>query len=221
MISVGVDIPRLGLMVVSGQPKGMSEYIQATSRVGRGAKPGLIVTLYNDGKARDRSHFESHVSWLLAPYREVEANSVTPWSPRARERALKAAIVAIARHSVPGLLNNPALTPELQRDLNAKVRTLLARIQSIEPAEFRAAGREANGFIAHWRNRYDAIGDDLQYWWERKPSKTLLVSREWAATRQAVGDQLGDVVPVPNSMRSVEPEVRFRMIRGFKKRDQP
>src|SRR5262249_16434567 len=79
MIPVGVDIPRLGLMVVNGQPKSMAEYIQATSRVGRGLIPGLIVTVYNAGRARDRAHYESFRTWHQALYREVEAASVTPF----------------------------------------------------------------------------------------------------------------------------------------------
>ena len=90
MISVGVDIPRLGLMIVNGQPKGMSEYIQASSRVGRGNIAGLVWTVYNAGRARDRSHYETFRSWHQQLYASVESSSVTPYSPRARDRALHA-----------------------------------------------------------------------------------------------------------------------------------
>ena len=86
MISVGVDIPRLGLMLIVGQPKTIAEYIQATSRVGRGKVPGLVVGLYNNGRVRDRSHFESFASWHRTLYREVEATSVTPFAPRAQDK---------------------------------------------------------------------------------------------------------------------------------------
>ena len=65
MLSVGVDIPRLGLMVVNGQPKQVAEYIQATSRVGR-EHPGLVVTVYNNNRTRDRSYFETFSSWHAA-----------------------------------------------------------------------------------------------------------------------------------------------------------
>lgn len=99
MISVGLDITRLGLMVVLGQPKATAEYIQATSRVGRDvAKPGLVVTLLNIHRPRDRSHFERFEAFHASFYRAVEATSVTPFAPRALDRALPAVVVALARH---------------------------------------------------------------------------------------------------------------------------
>ena len=98
MISVGLDIVRLGLMVVLGQPKTAAEYIQATSRVGREAKkPGLVVTLLNVHRPRDRSHYERFQSWHNSFYRAVEATSVTPFSPRALDRGLAGVVVALAR----------------------------------------------------------------------------------------------------------------------------
>jgi hypothetical protein len=98
MISVGLDITRLGLMVVLGQPKTSAEYIQATSRVGRDReRPGLVVTLLNVHRPRDRSHYERFGFYHETFYRSVEASSVTPFSPRALDRALVGAVVSLAR----------------------------------------------------------------------------------------------------------------------------
>jgi len=100
MISVGLDITRLGLMVMLGQPKTSSEYIQASSRVGRDkAKPGLVVVLLNIHKPRDRSHYERFESFHASFYRSVEATSVTPGAPRALDRALAPALVGLVRQA--------------------------------------------------------------------------------------------------------------------------
>jgi hypothetical protein len=104
MISVGLDITRLGLMVVLGQPKTAAEYIQATSRVGRNdEKPGLVVTLLNIHRPRDRSHYERFQAWHDTFYRAVEATSVTPFSPRAVDRGIAGVTVALARLGHPDL----------------------------------------------------------------------------------------------------------------------
>jgi len=104
MISVGLDIPRLGLMVVLGQPKTHAEYIQATSRVGRDERrPGLVVTLLNVHKPRDRSHYERFRHYHETFYRSVEVGSVTPFSARALDRGFAGALIALARHAVAEL----------------------------------------------------------------------------------------------------------------------
>jgi ATP-dependent helicase YprA (DUF1998 family) len=98
MISVGVDIERLGLMVVAGQPKNTSEYIQATSRVGRSRSgPGLVVTLFNWARPRDLSHYESFEHYHETIYKHVEALSVTPFSAAALKRGLAGVLVALMR----------------------------------------------------------------------------------------------------------------------------
>jgi len=98
MISVGVDIERLGLMLVAGQPKNTSEYIQATSRVGRSSDgPGLVCTVFNWARPRDLSHYERFEHYHETFYKHVEALSVTPFSARALDRGLSGVMVALMR----------------------------------------------------------------------------------------------------------------------------
>ena len=106
MVSVGLDVARLALMIVNGQPLTTAEYIQATSRVGRADVPGLVVTNYYRGQARSLSHYESFRSYHESFYRYVEPSSVTPFTYQVRSRALHAALVIALRHVCPDLRSN-------------------------------------------------------------------------------------------------------------------
>jgi len=97
MFGTGVDIDRLGLMVVHGQPKTTAAYIQATGRVGRQGG-GLVVTFFRAGRPRDLDHYEFFTGYHRALYRYVEPITVAPFSPRARERALGPLSVILLRH---------------------------------------------------------------------------------------------------------------------------
>jgi hypothetical protein len=136
MLEVGVDIDRLALMAVVGQPKTTAQYIQVTGRIGRRwwESPGLVITLYAASRPRDRSHFEKFRSYHEKLYAQVEPASVTPFSPPALERALHAVILAYVRqfNDVPTSQRPwpyPARLIESVRDL------LLPRIRQIDPAE--------------------------------------------------------------------------------------
>ena len=98
MLQVGVDVQRLGLMLVVGQPKNTAEYIQASSRVGRDPeRPGLVVTLGNWARPRDLAHYEQFRHYHETFYSQVEALSVTPYSPTSLERGLDGLLVSAAR----------------------------------------------------------------------------------------------------------------------------
>lgn len=214
MISVGVDVPRLGLMVVNGQPKSTAEYIQASSRVGRGL-PGLVTTVYNAGRPRDVSHFEHFAGYHAALYRAVEASSVTPWAPRARDKALHAVVAAVVRHLVAdmdeddGAIDFDPSAPDTAALLQAIAARAASSSNGVEAADteddIRAIARD-------WAQRGSdsrAAGRRLLYW--RKgpmfgtPQPHLMTSAEEGAR------QTGLAWPTPNSMREVEPSTAFSL----------
>lgn len=152
MISVGVDVDRLGLMAVMGQPQTTAEYIQATSRVGR-RHPGLVTVMLNSNRSRDRSHYESFQHFHSALYREVESTSVTPFSSRSRERGLHAVVVALARIMIPEARPNDGAgrIDEFRGELDRLVRsTLLARVETVDKEEYEATADAYDEFVDWW-----------------------------------------------------------------------
>lgn len=154
MLSVGVDVPRLGLMLVNGQPKATAEYIQATSRVGRSTAPGLVFGLFRATKPRDRSHYENFRAYHSALYRHVEPTSVTPFSPPSRDRALHAALVILARHRL-GMQTDGSAGQILTRraEVEALADQLIDVVGRVEPREKSGAQGYLERFIDDWVDR--------------------------------------------------------------------
>jgi hypothetical protein len=161
MISVGLDITRLGLMAVFGQPKTTSEYIQSTSRVGRGDKrPGLVITLYNVHRHRDRSFYERFEYSHKTFYRNVEATSVTPFSPRALDKGFAGAAMALVRHGIQGMTGarSPELIEKKREEIEALlVETFVTRVSGIRT-------RPESEVEIMKRNLRERISDLLDSW---------------------------------------------------------
>ena len=196
MIAVGMDVDRLGLMAVMGQPKLNSEYIQATSRIGR-RHPGLVFTIYNPYRPRDLSHYENFTGYHLQLYRYVEGTTATPFSARARDRFIHAIIIAVLRMKYPKMAGNPNEILKLDdNELNEFIKIIEDRIQLINPRGKDEAIREIKIFISNWKRI--AATKDMKYSGEpNATTEVLMVGFEEK-------NKLGQSKSTLNSMREVE-----------------
>jgi hypothetical protein len=152
IIEVGVDIDRLSLMTVVGQPKTTAQYIQVTGRVGRRwfERPGLIVTLYSATKPRDRSHFEKFRSYHQKLYSQVEPTSVTPFSPRVVDRALHAIMVAYVRQFGKfEYIHSPRPFPE--ELIDAVKEIIMRRVKRVDSNEAKNVEQVFEKLKEHWK----------------------------------------------------------------------
>lgn len=209
MISVGVDVPRLGLMSVVGQPKTTSEYIQATSRVGRDKNaPGLVVTIYNTGKPRDRSHYEHFRTYHSTLYKQVEPTSVTPWAIPVRKRALHALLVSMIR--ILGTKQNAdAPNPFPDEQLIEKILEIIEkRVEDIDGNEKSKVMDEAREFLESWERilpaKYGGFGN-------QDASAPLM----YPAGFFPLPEWGGRAVATPSSMRSVDSTCQADLIKFY------
>jgi hypothetical protein len=215
MISVGLDIARLGLMIVQGQPKTAAEYIQATSRVGRDhSRPGLVLAVLNLHKPRDRMHFEQFGQFHRTFYRAVEATSVTPWAARALDRALAAIVVAAARH-LDGTLTPDAAVYDLKNQISTRAAVRDA-IVARAPERMIAGGRAAlsaliDDILDAWiatADEQSAGGNVFGYAQKKSPHRLLHMPLE-----PEIGNLSGahQRFIAGRSMRDVEPNVTLKV----------
>ena len=202
MVSVGLDVARLALMVINGQPLTTAEYIQASSRVGRATVPGLVFANYYRDQARSLSHYENFRAYHESFYRFVEATSITPYTRQARARALHAALVIAVRHACPGLTDNARAgdfdptDPAVQNILSR----LAARCGTADPERRARTADHLQRLAIQWGDeaaRCRTAQRQLRY---------QMSDRDNAADRllHAHGDRLPGLWPTLRSMRNVE-----------------
>ena len=216
MISVGVDIDRLGLMVVNGQPKTTAEYIQATSRVGRQA-PGLVVTVFNWTRPRDLSHYERFHSYHSTLYRFVEATSVTPFSARARDKGLSAVLTSVVRLGTAELAPEKAAVTIARGDARVE-----AAVKAIRTRAALVAGPDVGA------ETEEELRSDVDDWISAASTGQLVYSQRGfgpvkkadiaSKGRYLLGSQEDDshegIFTAPGSLREVEGEIHIYLMKS-------
>lgn len=199
IIEVGIDIDRLSLMAVVGQPKTTSQYIQVTGRVGRlwQERPGLVVTLYSPSKPRDRSHFEKFRSYHECLYAQVEPTSVTPFSPPVLDRALHAALVSYARQAGDSSLAQSPY-PYPKEIIDAAERLFADRIMAVDPEEIENFERVYTKRKTEWLRWERTV-------WKGNPSSEEIPLLREAGT-YATRERARVSWATPMSMRNVDAE---------------
>lgn len=212
MIATGVDVSRLGLMLIHGQPKTTAEYIQASSRVGRDARgPGLVIMLYSPSKPRDKSQYEHFQSFHNKIYSYVEPTSVTPFSISARERALHSLIIGLVRNFSAGHFTRSPDISNNEREFNSLIDWVRDVIETrcgiVDPSELGNTIALFDRRVAFWRNGFQEYGD---------AGNRGILNQEWVPLMYSRGSEVtedirsgGLSLPSQTSMRGVDEEGRI------------
>lgn len=207
MISVGLDVGRLGVMVMNGMPPNTAEYIQASSRVAR-KNEGLVVTLFDPFNSRDLSYYEDFVQFHKTFYKQVEPLSVTPFAENALDKMLFTLILAYFRHTTPYRSNNAAtalIDDNVKNDLRNNLIQLFKEHQFAQN-DLQLITEKLDDILRDWKYKIDSQ-KDLKYFWKDHPKESLIVPMQ-----EKKNDD--ETLTAMQSMRSVEPSAEI-LIRQY------
>jgi hypothetical protein len=214
MIQVGIDISRLGLMTIVGQPKTTSEYIQASSRVGR-EYPGLVLTMLSPFRPRDRSHYEKFHSYHENLYKFVEPTSITSHSDPVRSRCLHAIVIGLARLWGPNLRSSPSIP---NQDLIDKIKKYIIdyveRSDTVDekgnpehPEEKKKTEKEIDYIIEKWTS----LNPQEYGRMVAQPNASVLMIPSGSELPEE-----GDPFETLTSMRNVDKECQAKIITSYR-----
>ena len=219
MISVGIDVARLNVMHMVGQPKLTSEYIQASSRVGR-SFPGLCFIQYDATKSRDRSHYERFRSYHESFYRFVEPTGATPFSKPARERALHAVLTAMIRQREEwkddkdaqkfDMGNLEKSISEIQEFILSRIKSINSRSENKLKDDIEDVRSEMQEFFEKWQELVDECnrnGNKIPIYFGRRFMVSPPNSEERRLLRQYNSARRDTAVDTLTSMRNVDAPV--------------
>ncbi|MCH7851076.1 MAG: hypothetical protein IH845_05525, partial [Nanoarchaeota archaeon] len=227
MLSVGVDIGRLGIMIVNGQPKQNSEYIQATGRIGR-QNPGLIVILYSYTKPRDLSYYENFKDFHSTYYKDVETVSLTPFTIRARQTGLFGIIVGFCRMLIDSLSQQSDAhlfnqqNPDQLKDIEKIKLQIEKRVESVDPEELSDTKDNIMMLLNDWATKVNYHKTNLKY---REPPSDKISTKQlekYVYLLKTDVESKRQLIPVPLSLRNAEQEnnLRYRDVQDEEKDDE-
>lgn len=203
IIEVGIDIDRLSLMTIVGQPKTTSQYIQVSGRVGRKTteRPGLVVVLYDNNNSNDKSHFEHFIEYHQKLYAQVEESSITPFSNFAIDRGFPAVMIGFIRQffdlKTLGRKPEGALIEQHQAEIKDFMDFILKKVHLVDSSSDKYIKSVANNLLNKLvQNNYDQ--------WEHTPGKNGVIVR-----MSKDKDSSEEIIPIINSMRSVDAESKL------------
>lgn len=202
MISVGLDVQRLGVMLVNGMPRNIAEYIQSTSRVARKNK-GVIFTLFNPDNSRDLSYFEHFVSFHQKFYKEIEPLSLTPFTENTHDRMLLTTIVTYFRHKLGNYSNDAVIN--LNKEIIQKVlNDLIEKHKGITDNEKNDFMKKVKHLLNYWGSKIKAA-TDANY---KLKFKSNNHEESFLKTRDQINN---DELAIMQSVRNVEPSTKIKI----------